>query len=118
MKTISLTENLKTINKIAEFENGWDGYDADAFSNEAIEYFIYVIKNLKVQPHITPTAANSIILKYTSQNGSTQFYNLGLDKTESVFLLNGDIREAETYTYSKGEDIITIINNDIRKLNI
>ena len=118
MKTISLIENLKIINKIAEFENGWDGYNAHAFSDKEIKYFTYIIENLKVQPYITPTAANSIILEYIGQNGNTQFYNLGLDKTESVFLLNGDIREAETYTYSKDEDIITIINNDMKRLNI
>ena len=118
MKTISLIENLKIINKIAKFENGWDGYNADAFSNKEIKYFTYIIKNLKVQPYITPTAANSIILEYTGQNGNIQYYNLALDKIESVFLPNGDIQKAETYIYSKDEDIITVINNDIKRLNI
>lgn len=61
---IKLEENIQKINSFKELEHGWDTYDADPIPLTVIENAIEIVKQLKIQPKVFPTAADSIFFEY------------------------------------------------------
>lgn len=61
---INLEENIQKINSFKELRKGWDLYDADPIPPIVIENALQIIKHLKIQPKVFPTAADSIFFEY------------------------------------------------------
>ncbi len=105
--------NLGKLDAISQYERNWNGYNADVFSSEKIDFYKSIIEGLNKQPDIVPTAANTLVLQYYSEDGSILFYNVSMDKTERVYLPKGDIRKAEERIYTRENNMIDIINKDM-----
>ncbi len=117
MVDVAMLMNLEKIESIAHFQNDWDGNNASPFTIDAIELFRYVIKNLNKQPEIAPTAANSLLLQYSLEDGGMLYYSLSLDRTERVFLPRGDVSQAEEKIYFfNGEKLLATINDDVETI--
>lgn len=61
---INLEENIQKINSFKELKKGWNLYDADPIPLKVIENALSIIKHLKIQPKVFPTAADSIFFEY------------------------------------------------------
>lgn len=109
--------NLATLDSIAQLEEDWDGYNATPFSERSIRYFKSVVENLNKQPTITPAADNSIVLEYSAKDDSVLFYNVSIEKTEKVYIPQGNIEEIENCVIPRDEDLAEAINNDVEIIN-
>ena len=65
-KNLKRDINLIKIDRIANYEDNWDGYNAKKFKSEVIERVtkIIFINELKLQPSIFPTLRESIQLEF------------------------------------------------------
>ena len=66
---LQLNENLNKIEEIRNLPSNWDGYGAPAFSDQFMNLVISIVKTLKFQPSIFPTANQSIQIEYEKTNG-------------------------------------------------
>lgn len=72
----TLENNLIVLNDISLLEKNWNHNNAPAFSSELIQRVKRIIKKLKNQPDIFPTAEESIQLEYTNNNGDYLEYEI------------------------------------------
>ena len=105
--------NLNKINKMAGFEENWNGNGAKVFSPEAIALFEEIIMNLDQQPEIAPTGRNSLYLQYDANDGSLLAFEVFEKKIEKVFVPRGDMNKAETECVST--NLIRYIEENVNR---
>ena len=90
---MTLTENLALLAHIRQFQNGWNGYDAESFPPELLDFVVDLIRDLPVQPNISPTPQASIQLEYTNSDKDYLEFEIFADKTIKLFYMpyNGKI---------------------------
>ena len=59
-----LSHNMKKLSAIREFQTGWNGNGAPAFSTALLDRVEELLRSLVIQPEIFPTALGSIQLEY------------------------------------------------------
>lgn len=64
---VTLEYNLKKINEMYKFEEGWDGYDANPISKEILDLTKSLLKRIKMQPEVFPVATGGIQLEYEKE---------------------------------------------------
>lgn len=89
-------ENINKINKMAAFEDDWNGTGGRAFSPKAITLFLSIIETLEKQPGIAPTGRNSLLMQYELADKSILAFEVGEEKTEKVYVPQGDYFMAQT----------------------
>lgn len=73
-------ENLDKLREITKFEDNWNGYGANPFSNKVIEKSIQIIKNIETQPKLFPTGRSSIQMQYELEDNSYLEFEIFDDK--------------------------------------
>lgn len=104
-------ENLNKINKMALFNEDWNGTGGKAFSSAAIILFIEIIKTLEKQPQIAPTGRNSLLLQYELTDKSILAFEVTEKRTEKVYIPKGDYSAAQVEIYN--ENICQQINESV-----
>ncbi|MCJ7651727.1 MAG: hypothetical protein MUP85_24240 [Candidatus Lokiarchaeota archaeon] len=84
-KSIKQELNLNKIEKIAKYNDNWDGYGAKKFSNELIQKVKNILfdKKLKIQPSVFPTLRESIQLEFTIKKYFFEI-EVSIDKIEMI----------------------------------
>lgn len=88
-------KNLDKLNKMAQFDENWNGTGAKAFSPNAIFLFRTIIEKLDKQPEIAPTGRNSLLMQYELDDKSLLAFEVSENKTEKVYIPRGDYSKAE-----------------------
>ena len=65
-----LVRNIKKLNKIASLETGWNGDDANSFSDSFLNRVRAILLSIENQPEIFPTAADSIQMEFDGKKNS------------------------------------------------
>ena len=89
-------ENLNKIRKMALFKDDWNGTGGKAFAPSTISFFEEVIQSLRKQPQIAPTGRNSLLMQYELDNKSLLAFEVNENRTEKVYVPNGDYSLAQT----------------------
>ena len=84
---------------MSHFKADWNGNRGMPFSREAINLFMNIIKNLKVQPEIAPTGRNSLYMQYILGTDILA-YEIQTNTIEEVFVPGGDYSKAESKTFN------------------
>lgn len=113
-RTIDLlrSNNIRIIEKMAKFEEDWNGNGAAPYSEQAINLFKKVINGLSKQPELSPTAADSIVMQYTGE-GKTLYIHLGLEKTEVVAIDDVDYTILTEETIRNDEGLLNKLNREV-----
>lgn len=91
---ISVTENIRyfgNINRIQDFSkllDNWDGYGADPIPSDVVENAKKVLKQLKYQPEVFPTAAETIQFEYDGPDNSYLEFQVGKDNVFNLFYVD------------------------------
>lgn len=88
MKNDKLIENINKINQLSELEFGWDGYNAEPFSNVLLNHCLFLIIRIISQPEIFPTGKKSIQFEYEKENGDYLEFEIFEDRIEVFQILN------------------------------
>ena len=95
-KTIDLMKvgNLNKIEKMAAFDDDWNGTGGSIFSIEMLEK----------QPEIAPTGRNSLLMQYELDDKSLLVFEVSEEKTEKVYIPKGDysMAQMELFTENTG----------------
>lgn len=105
-KTIDLMKvgNLNKIEKMAAFDDDWNGTGGSIFSKKAIKLFKMIIEMLEKQPEIAPTGRNSLLMQYELDDKSLLVFEVSEEKTEKVYIPKGDyfMAQMELFTENTG----------------
>ena len=105
-KTIDLMKvgNLNKIEKMAVFDDDWNGTGGSIFSKKAIKLFKMIIEMLEKQPEIAPTGRNSLLMQYELDDKSLLVFEVSEEKTEKVYIPKGDysMAQMELFTENTG----------------
>ena len=80
-----ISKNLKKLEDFSRFNNNWNGYGADPFSEKLISSVTEIVKKLKIQPQIFPVADDSIQLEYDGENGRYLEFQIYENKAHYYF---------------------------------
>lgn len=83
---VTLEYNLKKINEMYKFEEGWDGYDANPISKETLDLTKSLLKRIKMQPEVFPVATGGIQLEYEKENNYLEIELC--ENSLSLFMIN------------------------------
>jgi hypothetical protein len=83
---VTLEYNLKKINEMYKFEEGWDGYDANPISKEILDLTKSLLKRIKMQPEVFPVATGGIQLEYEKGNNYLEIELC--ENSLSLFMIN------------------------------
>lgn len=93
--------NLNKIEKIAAFENDWNGNGGKVFTSQAISVFKEIINTLDKQPQIAPTGRNTLLMQYELEDKSLLAFEVGEKKVEKVYVPQGDYAKAEAEVFTE-----------------
>ncbi|HJC48534.1 MAG TPA: hypothetical protein IAA04_10825 [Candidatus Lachnoclostridium pullistercoris] len=94
-------ENLRKIKNMSLFEENWNGTGGSAFSEKSIALFENIIEMLEIQPQIAPTGRNSLLMQYELDDKSLLAFEVSEDRTEKVYIPEGDYSMAQTDIFTK-----------------
>lgn len=94
-------DNLNKIEKIAAFENDWNGNGGEAFTSQAISVFKEIINTLDKQPQIAPTGRNTLLMQFELEDKSLLAFEVGEKKVEKVYVPQGDYAKAEAEVFTE-----------------
>lgn len=102
---------LLKLEKFRHFKQGWNGYDADPFSDELISYVREaIIIDLDIIPEVFPSADNSIQLEYTWDNKYLEF-QVFEDKSMSWYYEEGDTHREGAFYVGSSNAIKSILEH-------
>ena len=87
--------NINKLQKMASFEEDWNGTGAMAFSKESITLFTEIINKVKHQPYIAPTGRNSLYIEYKSDDNSSLSFEVRETSVEKLTIPYGDFSLAK-----------------------
>lgn len=105
---ITLEYNLKRINEMYKFKEGWDGYDADPIPKEILDLTKNLLKRIKIQPEVFPVATGRVQLEYEKGNNYLEIELC--ENSLSLFMLNEKDKDSfsiKSYYEFKGIDSIS-----------
>ncbi len=70
---MSLSRNIKKLEKIAKLEDNWNDNGAKRFPKEHLDTVTEILKKLPVQPSVFPTALESVQLEYEEKDKYLEF---------------------------------------------
>lgn len=94
-----IEKNLRKLDRISEFQNGWNGYDAKKFSGRLINNAKNTVFSLIYQPELFPTAKNTIQLEYDGPNDT--YLEFEIDETDNIGVFSIDKNGNEKYQIVK-----------------
>lgn len=106
-------ENENKLIKMKSLKQDWNGYGAPAFSEEAINLFMDIIKTVYKQPKIAPTGKASLLMQYELSDKSILAFDVSLNGAEKVYVPEGDYSKAEVEVFEN--DICSNINRCVEK---
>ena len=92
---ITLEENINKIKKFKEYERNWNGYDAEPFAEDFLNFIEGMLPNLKKQPQIFPVSDGSIQFEYDGENGKYLEVQLSRDNQMKCYFEADDGRFVE-----------------------
>jgi len=69
LKTEKQVTNEKRLNAYLELESDWDGYGAESFEKELIDFAKELLCNIYKQPKVFPTGRGSVQFEYENKYG-------------------------------------------------
>lgn len=90
-----IKKNLRKLELIADFQDGWDGYNAKKISDNLINNVQNTIFSLIYQPELFPTAKNTIQLEYDGPNNT--YLEFEIDETDNIGVFSIDRNGNENY---------------------
>ena len=91
-----LVRNIKKLNKIASLETGWNGDDANSFSDSFLNRVRAILLSIENQPEIFPTATDSIQMEFDGKKNSYLEIQIRDSDTAEVYEVS---RNGEEYSY-------------------
>ena len=85
----ALHDNLEKLKRISAFNYNWDGYGAEPLPEYLITSASKLIRNLRIQPEIFPTADGTIQLEYEKDNGDYLEIQISCNGRCEVFKRSG-----------------------------
>ena len=109
LNAIKKEMNLQKLDRIASYDNNWNGEGTFKFDKEIISKakFILLSTSLNRQPKIFPTNRNTIQLEYEETNNKYLEVEVLQDKFHVFSELNGEENEYEVHSV---DEIITVMN--------
>lgn len=112
LKIVSYSKlNNQKIKSMKKLKDNWNGYGAKKIPKTIIHKMKKIIRGIKIQPEIFPTALPSIQFEYEKENGDYLEFNLLENGKIKVFLMMAD-------GYKNTEIIKNNINTINEKINI
>lgn len=105
-------ENINKIQKMAEFEEDWNGTGGCIFSKTAISMFMEIIETVDKQPQIAPTGRNSILMQYELADKSILAFEVSEQRVEKVLVPQQDYSLADIEVFT--ENLSQKINECVR----
>lgn len=90
---------------IIELKDNWNGYGAKSFNKVFVDKCREIVKGLKREPFVAPTANNSIQIEYEGEKGYLEIELFG--ETAKVFKLSPN---NQSFSF-------TLLNTDSTSLN-
>lgn len=87
------TENLKKLEEIGNLKDNWNGNGAPGLPPALIKKTRALIKALKIQPEIFPTALETIQLEFDNSNNDHMEIEIGMSDKAEVFVAPYDDSE-------------------------
>jgi PHD/YefM family antitoxin component YafN of YafNO toxin-antitoxin module len=86
------SDNLKKLGVIAGLKDDWNGNGALSFSNSLINKVQMLLKELKIQPEVFPTALNTIQLEFDNSRRDHMEIEIGESESAEIFIVmyNGE----------------------------
>lgn len=81
----TINENLKKLDHISALNDNWDGYGAEPLPERLIISAGELIRKLRIQPEIFPTADGTIQIEYEKDNGDYLEFQFSGNGTCEVF---------------------------------
>ena len=102
-------KNFDKLQEISKLEYGWNGNDAEPFSDHLITAVRELIMFLEPQPSIFPTACESIQIEYHKDNGDyLEFEIYDIDNINLFKLISSEI---QTSNFSDFDEIQREVNS-------
>ena len=92
---ITLEENINKIKKFKEYEQNWNGYDAESFAEDFLNSIEAMLPKLKKQPQIFPVSDGSIQFEYDGENGEYLEVQLSQNNQMKCYFEADDVRFVE-----------------------
>lgn len=94
-----LQYNLNLLNKFEKLPHGWNDYGADPFPKEFLKWLKLIVAKLPVQPEIFPTAADSVQMEYSKEDGAYLEFEIYTDRSIKAYEENsaGEVVFAEKF---------------------
>lgn len=107
-----LYNNLKKLKAISKLNDNWNDNNAKKFSSKLISVSKKILRNIKRQPEIFPTANNSIQMEYELTDGSYLEFEIFKDKIVCLEVPQRNYSKHKERTISNNLKVINnIINN-------
>ena len=81
-----LADNLRRLDQIADLKEDWNGNGAPAFPAALIDKVTELIRKLRIQPEIFPTALQTIQLEFDNSRHDHMELEIGEEDTVEIFI--------------------------------
>ena len=117
--SLDVAKNVERLKEIKNLCFDWNGYGANAFSDNLIDKCEKIINRLVVQPSIHPTGRNSIQFEYRLDDGSYLEFEIFEDKILCLEVPKRNYSDAITLIITNfDDDAINKIINDFYKKGV
>jgi hypothetical protein len=112
---IKLVHNLDKLQSMKDFKYDWNGNGGLPFTSDAISLFISIINGVYVQPELSPTGRNSLVIQY-EVNDIYLAFEIFVDKISRVYIPHHDYNNAAVEDVVVNSGSIDYINQSIEFL--
>lgn len=86
--------NIAIIEKLRTLKPDWNGYGAKTFDDGLINKFLKIINSLDVQPIISPTGRQSLVLSYDLDKNKSLSFEIFKSRVTMAYLNMDDLSES------------------------
>lgn len=86
--------NIAIIEKLRTLKPNWNGYGAKTFDDGLINKFLKIINSLDVQPIISPTGRQSLVLSYDLDKSKSLSFEVFKSRVTMAYLNMDDLSES------------------------
>ncbi|MBQ1843026.1 MAG: hypothetical protein II133_00320 [Lachnospiraceae bacterium] len=107
--------NLHKISDYSKLDEGWNGYNARKFTDDALRIFRDTINAIDRQPEISPTGRNSLYMQFTFEDNTMVSYELFTNRMDEVVIPYGDYSLMTDRSYN--DDFSAMINKRVKEID-
>ena len=97
----TLQKNMDKLDRIAVFEDNWNGYGALPLSGSIIDEMRRILPGLVMQPEVFPTASGAIQIEYEKEDGDYLELEFSADAVHLFRLTADGCEHHETFKLTK-----------------